>query len=196
MDQDRSALPAVVVAGIHGAPDRTACLDRVLAALLDATSATGVAVVLPRAAGVVVAGETGPALGALLEAVDPRPSGEQADLVVRIPMDAVEEGAPTAGGAVALHRASGPFDATDRIVAGDLALHAGVALAAWDATDELRRGLAARTVIGQAQGILMERFSLDADRAFQVLRRYSQDGNVKLAEVARRVVQTGALPTA
>ena len=42
----------------------------------------------------------------------------------------------------------------------------------------------------------MERFSLDADRAFQVLRRYSQDGNVKLVEVARRVVQTGALPGA
>jgi len=42
----------------------------------------------------------------------------------------------------------------------------------------------------------MERFSLDADRAFQVLRRHSQDGNVKLVEVARRVVRTGALPGA
>jgi response regulator NasT len=197
MDHDRSALPAVVVAGIHAAPDRTACLDRVLAALLDATSATAAAVVLPRAAGVVVAGETGPVLGALLEAADPRTSGEQADDVLRVPLDGdADDAARPAAGAVALHRASGPLDAADRTVAEEVALHARVALAAWDATEELERGLAARTLIGQAQGILMERFSLDADRAFQVLRRYSQDGNVKLAEVARRVVQTGALPTA
>jgi response regulator NasT len=199
MDHDRSALPAAVVAGIHAAPDRTACLDRVLAALLDATSATAAAVVLPRAAGVVVAGETGPVLGALLEAADPRTSGEQADDVLRVPLDgdaAAADAARPAAGAVALHRASGPLDPADRVVAEEVALHARVALAAWDATEELERGLAARTLIGQAQGILMERFSLDADRAFQVLRRYSQDGNVKLAEVARRVVQTGALPTA
>ncbi|MFT2753445.1 ANTAR domain-containing protein [Clavibacter sp. Sh2088] len=200
MDHDRSALPAVVVAGIHAAPDRTACLDRVLAALLDATSATAAAVVLPRAAGVVVAGETGPVLGALLEAADPRPSGEAAAGVLRVPLggdaDAAAAAAQPAAGAVALHRASGPLDADDRTVAEEVALHARVALAAWDATEELERGLAARTLIGQAQGILMERFSLDADRAFQVLRRYSQDGNVKLAEVARRVVQTGALPGA
>jgi response regulator NasT len=199
MDHDRSALPAAVVAGIHAAPDRTSCLDRVLAALLDATSATAAAVVLPRAAGVVVAGETGPVLGALLEAADPRTSGEQADDVLRVPLDgdaAAADAARPAAGAVALHRASGPLDPADRVVAEEVALHARVALAAWDATEELERGLAARTLIGQAQGILMERFSLDADRAFQVLRRYSQDGNVKLAEVARRVVQTGALPTA
>jgi response regulator NasT len=201
MDHDRSALPAAVVAGIHAAPDRTACLDRVLAALLDATSATAAGVVLPRAAGVVVAGETGPVLGALLEAADPRTSGEQADDVLRVPLDGdadadAADAARSAAGAVALHRASGPLDPADRTVAEEVALHARVALAAWDATEELERGLAARTLIGQAQGILMERFSLDADRAFQVLRRYSQDGNVKLAEVARRVVQTGALPTA
>jgi response regulator NasT len=110
--------------------------------------------------------------------------------------DAAADAARSAAGAVALQRASGPLDPADRVVAEEVALHARVALAAWDATEELERGLAARTLIGQAQGILMERFSLDADRAFQVLRRYSQDGNVKLAEVARRVVQTGALPTA
>ncbi|RIJ46295.1 ANTAR domain-containing protein, partial [Clavibacter phaseoli] len=94
------------------------------------------------------------------------------------------------------HRATGPLDAADRAVAEEVAVHARIALAAWDTADGLALGLASRSVIGQAQGILMERFSLDADRAFQVLRRYSQDGNVKLVEVARRVVQTGALPGA
>ena len=100
------------------------------------------------------------------------------------------------GGAVALHRVTGSLDAADRAVAEEVAVHAHIALAAWDTADDLALGLASRSVIGQAQGILMERFSLDADRAFQVLRRYSQDGNVKLVEVARRVVQTGALPGA
>lgn len=193
MDQHRSALTPEVVAALHSARDRTACLDRLLAALLTASSATGAAVVLPRAAGVVVAGESGPVLGALLETAGPA-DADEADLL-RIPLMDPSDARPDRAGAVALHRASGPLDAGDRAVAAEIALHARIALAAWDAADELERGLASRTLIGQAQGILMERFSLDADRAFQVLRRYSQDGNVKLLEVARRVVQTGALPT-
>jgi response regulator NasT len=142
---------------------------------------------------VVVAGETGAVLGALLETAD-RADVDEADLL-RIPLAAPSDPRSHPAGAVALHRASGPLDADDRAVAAEIALHARVALAAWDAAEELERGLASRTLIGQAQGILMERFSLDADRAFQVLRRYSQDGNVKLLEVARRVVETGALPT-
>ena len=195
MDLHRSALTADVVAALHAARDRTACLDGVLAALLSASSATGAAVVLPRAAGVVVAGESGPVLGALLATADPAGvDAEEAD-VIRIPLAEPSDARRDRAGAVALHRASGPLDARDRDAAEEIALHARIALAAWDTAEELERGLASRTLIGQAQGILMERFSLDAERAFQVLRRYSQDGNVKLVEVARRVVQTGALPT-
>jgi AmiR/NasT family two-component response regulator len=40
----------------------------------------------------------------------------------------------------------------------------------------------------------MGRFDMDADRAFQVLRRYSQDNNLKLHAVAQRLVDTGELP--
>jgi AmiR/NasT family two-component response regulator len=40
----------------------------------------------------------------------------------------------------------------------------------------------------------MERFALDADQAFAVLRRYSQNHNIKLRDVARRVVDTRRLP--
>ena len=58
----------------------------------------------------------------------------------------------------------------------------------------LRRAMEGRTVIGQAQGILMERHGLDAQRAFQVLARYSQDGNVKLVDLAREVIATRRLP--
>jgi hypothetical protein len=192
MEQHRSALPVRVVAAFHAAPSRAAGVELLLAALLDASSATGAAVVLPRASAVAVAGESGAALGALLGA-DPVPVGSGLLLV------AMADGADARtgdGGAVALHRATGPLDAADRAVAEEVAVHARIALAAWDTADDLALGLASRSVIGQAQGILMERFSLDADRAFQVLRRYSQDGNVKLVEVARRVVQTGALPGA
>ena len=194
MDLHRSALTADVVAALHSARDRTACLDRLLAALLAASSATGAAVVLPRAAGVVVAGESGPVLGALLATADPAGGDADEADVIRVPLAEASDARRDRAGAVALHRASGPLDARDRDAAVEIALHARIALAAWDTAEELERGLASRTLIGQAQGILMERFSLDADRAFQVLRRYSQDGNVKLVEVARRVVQTGALP--
>jgi hypothetical protein len=49
-------------------------------------------------------------------------------------------------------------------------------------------------LIGQAQGILMERFGLSADQSFAVLRRYSQDNNVKLRNVAERIIETRRLP--
>jgi len=39
-------------------------------------------------------------------------------------------------------------------------------------------------VIGQAKGILMQRRGINADEAFDLLRRFSQELNVKLAEVA------------
>jgi len=193
MQQHGSALPARVVAAIHSAPSRAVGVDLLLAALLDASSATGAAVVLPRATEVAVAGESGADLRALL----PAPGSAVGSRVVVVALHD-DDAASTSGsaGAVALHRSTGPLDAADRAVAEEVAVHARIALAAWAAADDLARGLASRSVIGQAQGILMERFSLDADRAFQVLRRYSQDGNVKLVEVARRVIETGALPTA
>ena len=40
----------------------------------------------------------------------------------------------------------------------------------------------------------MERYDLDEARAFEVLRRYSQDHNVKLRTVAEHLVSTRKLP--
>lgn len=59
-----------------------------------------------------------------------------------------------------------------------------------------RRAMIGRTTIGQAQGILMERYGIDAERAFDYLRRVSQDTNRKLIAVAEEVVSTRQLPTA
>ena len=50
----------------------------------------------------------------------------------------------------------------------------------------------ARKLVGQAMGILMERFDLDGDRAFEVLKRYSQDNNLTLRDVANHLVHTRA----
>jgi GAF domain-containing protein len=51
-----------------------------------------------------------------------------------------------------------------------------------------------RHEIGQAQGILMERFQVSADTAFAVMRRYSQEKNQKLRDVAADVVRERSLP--
>lgn len=86
------------------------------------------------------------------------------------------------------------FDADDVAVAHIYATHASIALASARQQDNLRRAVDARHLIGQAQGILMERFDIDADRAFGVLRRYSQDTNVKLRTIAEQVVSGRQLP--
>jgi GAF domain-containing protein len=85
------------------------------------------------------------------------------------------------------------FSVEDQQVAHILARHAAVALDSAKDAANLWRAIDARKTIGQAQGILMERFSIDADRAFAVLRRYSQDNNIKLHTVAERLIATRKL---
>jgi hypothetical protein len=58
----------------------------------------------------------------------------------------------------------------------------------------LHAALVTREVIGQAQGILMERERITPDQAFDVLRRASQRLNRKLHEIAQSLVDTGEQP--
>ena len=88
----------------------------------------------------------------------------------------------------------GHFTEEDRDVAHVLARHAAVAVAATREQAQLWQAIDARQLVGQATGILMERFALDADRAFDVLRRYSQHHNLKLHEVATRLIESRRLP--
>jgi hypothetical protein len=53
--------------------------------------------------------------------------------------------------------------------------------------DQFRSALASRDVIGQAKGMVMERFGIDAVSAFELLRKLSRESNTR-AELARRVV--------
>ncbi|MEU9229513.1 GAF and ANTAR domain-containing protein [Streptomyces massasporeus] len=68
-----------------------------------------------------------------------------------------------------------------------LASHAAVALATARTVDQLENALDTRHAIGEAMGILMERHRMSEDEAFGVLRRISQDHNLKLRDVAHRV---------
>ena len=58
----------------------------------------------------------------------------------------------------------------------------------------LERALLSREVIGQAQGILMERERITAEQAFDIPRRASQHLNEKLRDVAQALVDTGDDP--
>ncbi|RJS47409.1 GAF and ANTAR domain-containing protein [Nocardioides cavernaquae] len=86
------------------------------------------------------------------------------------------------------------FDPDSVAIAEILGRHASVALAAARQEESLSQAIDARKLVGQAQGILMERFDLDDRKAFDVLRRYSQTTNTKLNEVARLLVSTRTLP--
>jgi hypothetical protein len=68
------------------------------------------------------------------------------------------------------------------------AVHAGIAIAAASAQEEFDEALRSRDVIGQAKGILMARAGISEDAAFGQLRAASQRLNVKLRDVAQRVV--------
>ena len=54
--------------------------------------------------------------------------------------------------------------------------------------------MTSRTIIGQAEGILMERLGIDADEAFAYLRRVSQSENRKLIMICSEIVKTRQLP--
>lgn len=69
-----------------------------------------------------------------------------------------------------------------------LATHAAMAWHMVRRDEQFRSALATRDIIGQAKGMLMERFGIDAVQAFELLKRLSQTSNTPLAEVARGLV--------
>jgi GAF domain-containing protein len=89
---------------------------------------------------------------------------------------------------------TGAFDVDDQAIAHVLATHATIALEKVRLESRLRSAIDGRTVIGQAQGIVMERYGVNADQAFALLVRYSQQRNVKLRLLADEVAQSRMLP--
>ncbi|MDD7965900.1 GAF and ANTAR domain-containing protein [Actinomycetospora lemnae] len=84
------------------------------------------------------------------------------------------------------------FDLDARLTAGLFGVQAAVLLYGSEQAAHLQRALDSRDVIGQAKGILMERFAVDDAQAFQMLVRSSQDTNIKLVDVARFLQEEAA----
>jgi hypothetical protein len=89
---------------------------------------------------------------------------------------------------------SGVFNAKDQAVGAMLATHAATALIAHDRERQFQAALPSRDVIGQAKGMIMERFTVDATRAFELLRKLSQDANTPLVDIAAGLVARGPDP--
>ncbi|WP_055422037.1 ANTAR domain-containing protein [Streptomyces pactum] len=72
--------------------------------------------------------------------------------------------------------------------------HVSLALDSATVREQLTEAMRTRDLIGQATGILMERLDIDAAGAFDSLVKASQRENVKLRDLARRIVDanTGA----
>jgi ANTAR domain len=91
------------------------------------------------------------------------------------------------------------FDTESAGRAAVLAAFASVAINAVSKGEDaasLRRGLLSNREIGKAVGMLMLLHEMSEDDAFDLLRRHSQGLNIKLADVARAVIETrGQLPT-
>jgi GAF domain-containing protein len=96
----------------------------------------------------------------------------------------------TAGALNVFSRKPHSFDADAEVIGSILAAHAAAAILASRDSQQLQAALLSRDLIGQAKGILMERFTIDAIGAFEMLRKLSQQMNVRLAEIAQRVVDT------
>jgi GAF domain-containing protein len=93
------------------------------------------------------------------------------------------------------------FSIADEAIGMDLATAAAIVLAnasaywgAFNLGEQLSEAMASRAEIEQAKGILMAQSpGISADDAFEILRRASQRENVKLRDIARRLIRTRSM---
>ncbi|MFC9557593.1 GAF and ANTAR domain-containing protein [Rhodococcus sp. NPDC056960] len=93
-------------------------------------------------------------------------------------------------GALNLHsRHPDTFDHTSISIGATLATHAAIARIASQREEQFRNALASRDLIGQAKGMLMNKYAIDAEQAFAILTQQSQHTNAPLYEVALTLVE-------
>lgn len=90
-------------------------------------------------------------------------------------------------------RKAGAFTDESEHIGLLLAAHAATAYMGARDRSGLTETVTTRNLIGQAQGMLMERYQVSGDQAFAMLSKVSQDNNVKLRDLADRLVKTGTL---
>jgi GAF domain-containing protein len=108
---------------------------------------------------------------------------------------ALYHNAETLGGLNMYSTSSDTVDPDVEHMAELFAAHAALALGHARRESRLHTGMISRQLIGQAVGIIMERYCLDEERAFDYLARVSSHGNIKLRDVAREVVDRAQLKT-
>ncbi|WP_240930869.1 MULTISPECIES: GAF and ANTAR domain-containing protein [Nocardiaceae] len=92
-------------------------------------------------------------------------------------------------GALVLYSNRAKAFGPDAVFTGEaLAAHAAIALLGARDNEQFRAGLASRDIIGQAKGMIMERYKIDADQAFELLTKLSQQRNIPLKKVAEELV--------
>ena len=96
----------------------------------------------------------------------------------------------TAGALNLFSFAAGVWDTEAETIGSVFAAHAAAAIMAGRHGEQLQSALSTRDRIGQAKGIIMERHGVDEMRAFELLRRLSQERQTKLVDVAERVIET------
>lgn len=94
----------------------------------------------------------------------------------------------TVGGLNLYAETPNAFDETTQHAATIFAVPAGLALKKTMTVTGLTTALQSRQLIGQAVGITMQRYRVDERTAFGYLVRISQHSNIKLRDVARRIV--------
>ncbi|OBF62928.1 histidine kinase [Mycobacterium sp. 852002-51971_SCH5477799-a] len=82
------------------------------------------------------------------------------------------------------------WDTEGETIGSVFAAHAASAIMAGRHGQQMQSALSTRDRIGQAKGIIMERYGVDDMRAFELLRRLSQESQTKLIDVAQRVIET------
>jgi GAF domain-containing protein len=100
----------------------------------------------------------------------------------------LRDGKETLGGLNLYSTASDDVTADAVHVAGLFATHASIALGRSRYEHQLNDAISTRKVIGQAIGIVMERYGINEDRAFHFLARASSTSNVKLRDIAQEIV--------
>jgi transcriptional regulator with GAF, ATPase, and Fis domain len=86
------------------------------------------------------------------------------------------------------------FAAQSDAIGAMLASHAAIALLNEEQERQFKAALATRDVIGQAKGMIMERFDVDASRAFAMLTAISQETNTPVRDLAARLVDGAKQP--
>ncbi|MDX6298924.1 MAG: hypothetical protein QOF53_138 [Nocardioidaceae bacterium] len=116
-----------------------------------------------------------------------RRTGLKSQLAVQLSLD----GEGTLGGLNLYSTTHEDLDPEATSIAELFAAQAAIALGRVIKITTLNEALQSRKVIGQAVGILMERYEMNEERAFAFLVRASSNGNIKLRDVAQELVDSG-----